>query len=359
MRRGCRFGPWPIRTVRDPLVRLLALGLACAAPGLAAAAPDCPGPALQPQSLARDVWLLEANGGEASLLNGGFVSNLVLVRTASGAWLSGTGPSAAFGEALRCGSRALLGREVSDVINPWARAELVLGAPAFAKARVHGLDSVGAQMQQQCTACIRTLRESTGPTSVAAAASEAPYRLPETALKGDRGRIGPFQWWRRARAAQADVLVLYHRESRLWIAPGLFWGRAVPDLRGAGLPETIASLHWLHERMGAASAWWESRAARAARGGADPTRLRARPAAARRRGAALGQLRGLGAIRGTAAVRGWAHSRYGIRSTASVPGARRRRRGCGKGTSRHDDHQPRFEQGPALRGWCNNGSYES
>ncbi len=233
--------------------RLLALALACAAPGFAAAAPDCPGPALQPQPLARDVWLLEANGGEASLLNGGFVSNLVLVRTASGAWLSGTGPSAAFGEALRCRSRALLGREVSDVINPWARAELVLGAPAFAKARVHGLDSVGAQMQQQCTACIRTLRESTGPTSVAAAASEAPYRLPETALKGAEGRIGPFQWWRRPRSAQVDVLVLYHRGSGLWIAPGLVWGgRAVPDLRGAGLPEVIASLHWLHERMGAA-----------------------------------------------------------------------------------------------------------
>ena len=26
----------------------------------------------------------------------------------------------------------------------------------------------------------------------------------------------------------------------------------MPDLRGAGLPEVIASLHWLHERMGAA-----------------------------------------------------------------------------------------------------------
>jgi hypothetical protein len=145
--------------------------------------------------------------------------------------------------------RKLLGREVSDVFNAWAHAEIVLGAKAFDKARVHGLDSVAAQMKQQCTACINTLRENTGPAGDPMAIGPV-YPSAATTLQGEQGRVGPFQWWRRARAPQADVLVLYHRESRLWIAPGLFWGRAVPDLRGAGLPETIASLHWLVERMG-------------------------------------------------------------------------------------------------------------
>jgi hypothetical protein len=214
------------------------------------AASDCPGPVVRPEQLARDVWLVEASGGEASLLNGGFVSNLVVVRTASGAWLTGTGPSPAFGAALRCQLREVLGREVSDVFNPWAHAEVVLGAKAFDKARVHGLDSVAAQMKQQCTACINTLRENTGPARDPMAA-EPVYPSAATTLKGDQGQVGPFEWWRRARAPQADVLVLHHRESGVWVAPGLFWGRAVPDLRGAGLSETIGSLRWLIERMGA------------------------------------------------------------------------------------------------------------
>ena len=83
---------------------------------------------------------------------------------------------------------------------PAPAVSVIIGVKNAASVLQGCLDSVAAQMKQQCTACINTLRENTGPSRDPMAA-EPLYPSAATTLKGDRGQVGPFEWWRRARAA--------------------------------------------------------------------------------------------------------------------------------------------------------------
>ncbi|MCU7372975.1 hypothetical protein PEC18_19530 [Paucibacter sp. O1-1] len=83
---------------------------------------------MQLETWAPGLWWLPAQPGEAGVGNRGQVSNLVLAADGAQLWLLGSGPSPAFGRALACQVRRQLGRPVSDLVSPWARPELVLGA---------------------------------------------------------------------------------------------------------------------------------------------------------------------------------------------------------------------------------------
>lgn len=231
----------PLRTrVRAAAVLLLALTTP-----LAGAV--CPGPALQIQRLAANLWWVPAATGDSDAHNRGQVSNLVLVRDGAGKslrwWALGSGPSPAWGRALACQLRTRLGARVTDVISPWARPELVLGVAGLrgageaAPALRHWAHAdVADAMAQQCPHCVDRLRVRLG--AAATDLGDDPIRLPDQLLHGAQGRLGPFDWWRLPRADNRWVTVWRIAPAGapvVWVAHGLLQGAGPPDGRDADL----------------------------------------------------------------------------------------------------------------------------
>lgn len=217
---------------------LLLLGLSAAA---AQAAGPCPGPALDWQAVetrdgAQLLWL-PAAAGDANAVNRGRILNQWLLREPARGdqpervWLMGSGPTPAAAAALDCQLQARLGWRVTDVINPWARPEAVLGNTGWPAARHWAHADVAARMASTCGQCEAGLRNRLG-----AAASDlgpAPIALPEQLLQGDGGRLGPWDWWRFWRNETVATTVWHWRGSGVWLAPGLLWAEGPPDLREA------------------------------------------------------------------------------------------------------------------------------
>jgi hypothetical protein len=212
--------------------------------GAAAHACGTDAPRLEPWTAADGarLWWVCAERGEADERNRGRVSNLLVVRDGARVWLVGSGPSRAFGRALGCAVERATGLPVSDVISPWPRPELVLGATGLPRARHWAHADVARAMRVQCARCVSRLRQRLG-----AAASDLARaaRLPERRLHGASGRLGPFDWWRVERAAGVPVTLWRVRSTGVLTAPGLVWNGDAPDLRDsdvASMREATAKL---------------------------------------------------------------------------------------------------------------------
>ena len=228
-------------------VALSALG-----PGAALAA--CPpGVPVRFVALGANLWWLPAATGEVTAVNRGFVSNLLLARHQGRLWLLGSGPSPAFGRALACQVRQRFGLPVSEVINPWAHAELVLGNAGFPQARVHAHRRVAEAMAEQCAHCVGRLRQRLG--EAASDLGAEPARLPTRLLEGDHGSLGPFDWWRLPRSAERDVTVWRHRAAGVTAAHGLLWFDGPPDGSDADLHLLARSTEDLLALAGQGDRW--------------------------------------------------------------------------------------------------------
>lgn len=216
------------------------LALALAGPGLAVqAAAPCPGPALRFEALAPGHWLVPAAEGDASAANRGQVSNLLLVREDGPTprlWALGSGPSRAFGRALACQARQQLGLDISDVVSPWTRPELVLGVAglsAAVQARHWAQTSVAEAMAEQCAHCLERLRQRLGESADDLAGQT--IALPTRRFTGESGRLGPFDWWRAPRTDGRWVTLWRSRQAPVWVAQGVLQGGGPPDGRDADL----------------------------------------------------------------------------------------------------------------------------
>ena len=226
----------------------LCIGLVLSA---AAQAAGCPGPRLRFEPLGPGLWRVPAFVGEADAANRGQVSNLVLALGDGAAggrlWALGSGPSPAFGQALACQARQQLGATLTDIVSPWARPELVLGANGVAsEAARRGVvlrhwahAAVADAMAEQCPRCVDRLRQRLQDASVDLDDPDAPgadpIPLPTDRLTGEQGDLGPFHWWRLPRADGRWVTVWRARSQPLWVAPGLLGDGGPPDGRDADL----------------------------------------------------------------------------------------------------------------------------
>ena len=256
------------------LWRWVGVGLLVALPGLGGAgaadhlarppARACPGPRLDFKVAGPGVWWVPAQRGEADAANRGQVSNLLLVRSGNAGharlWALGSGPSPALGAALACQARLRLGLALTAVISPWARPELVLGVAGVQRVQpgaVHAAHAAVADaMAAQCAHCVDRLSQRLG--AAAADLGADPIRLPTLRLQGERGRLGPFLWWRLARAEGRWVTVWRLRSQPLWLAPGLLTEGSPPDGRDADLALLLGSLQQLAalaQQDGAAARW--------------------------------------------------------------------------------------------------------
>jgi hypothetical protein len=187
------------------------------------------------QALAPDVWWVSAQRGDADAANRGQVANLLIVKQAPAkaqraprVWLVGSGPSPMWAQRLRCQISMVVGAPVTDVISPWARPELVLGAKAF-HARHWAHKDVARAMRSDCVRCISRLAQRLG--DAAADLGTQPVDLPAKLLHGDRGRLGPFEWRRVKRSRTTAVTLWLLPQHGLLTAHGLVWAGGVPDVR--------------------------------------------------------------------------------------------------------------------------------
>lgn len=271
------------------MTRRGALGLLAGGVAACAGAPGDVGvlgrPPVPIEPLAPSLWWVPAAPGDGSAADRGRVSNLLIAVAGDDGWLLGSGPTPAFGRALRAALDARWPGRRWTVVHPWAHPEAVLGAAGLGAVELAAHDDVARQMAARCAGCIERLRVRLG-----AAASDLdggdPVRLPSRRLHGERGRLGPFDWWRVTRDDATTTTVWAHRDSAVVHAPGLLWGEGAPDGRDAdiealarataglatlpGLPE---SPRWLGGQGGPgadaaarASAYWQALLAAVARG---------------------------------------------------------------------------------------------
>lgn len=240
-------------SLAHPLARRLArrlahrLGTALAALLLVAGAGParaaaCPGPTVVLQPLGPGLWRVPAAEGDATAANRGQVSNLLLARDGARLWLLGSGPSPAFGRALACQVKAQLGRAVTDVVSPWPRPELVLGIAGLGAVRSWAHVEVAEAMRHSCPGCAQRLRARLGEAEAdLGAPGDDPIRVPGLHLRGDRGRLGPWRWWRLSRGEGYPVTVWQRAGDTLRFAPGLLWGTGVADARDADIETLVRS----------------------------------------------------------------------------------------------------------------------
>lgn len=216
-------------------------GAASAAPG-AAAKFD-----IRFEALAPDLWWVPAHGGEADEGNRGQVINLVLARHEGRLWLLGSGPSPAFARALRCSALQRFGADIRDVVNPYARAELVLGNAGWPGTTALAPAPVRQAMQVQCPQCVARLQGRLGAAAVDLGASPVrlPGPLPARPSTGDVQRWGPFEWRLVKRGATAWTSVWRHAGAGVTVAFGLLWFDGPPDGRDTEPTQMIAALEGL------------------------------------------------------------------------------------------------------------------
>lgn len=219
------------------------------------ACPDATGDALPhpPQLIAvgKTVWRMPAAEGESSALNGGVVTQAVLVVDGRRLWLVGSGPTPAFGAALACLIEAERGRTVTDIVNTRAHPELALANRAFGRARVWALPDVADAMGAQCGSCLDRLRGRIGSAGAGLTAEDIrvpAYRIGRAGA--DAGTLGPFAWQALPRAPGARTLVLQVRGEALLVAQGLVWVGGIPNLRETDSAMLLSSLRRLRAMAG-------------------------------------------------------------------------------------------------------------
>ncbi|WP_305748178.1 hypothetical protein [Leptothrix discophora] len=228
-----------------------------------AAATACTPPAEAPviatwRALAPDLWWLPGAAGDTDADNRGAISNLLLLIDGPRTWLVGAGPSAAHGQALAADIRCRFGREVTDVIAPWPRPELVLGQAGLdASVRRHAHADVAGAMAERCAHCAERLAQRLGrrATDLGEPASIA---LPTERLSGESGRLGPWHWWRVARSAGTPTTLWWHPASGVIGAHGLSWTDGAPDLRDAdldGIEAGVAQMQAIGDTLPAGTRW--------------------------------------------------------------------------------------------------------
>ena len=225
--------------------------LLLAAIGPVDAAPACNEVPLTP--LAPGLWLVPAPGPDSDAINRGHSSHLLLARDGPRLWAVGNGPTPAFGERLRCTALLRLGQAPTDVLVPWAKAELTLGGRGLAAARTWAPAQVALAMAEQCATCVERLHQRLG--DAAGDLGNDPVRLPQRQLHGPAGRLGPFDWWVLPRAEGRVVTVLRHRASGVMSAHGLLWGDGPPDARDADVAMLVDTLARLRPLAPAATRW--------------------------------------------------------------------------------------------------------
>ena len=220
--------------------RALELGLCAAAPFVlppwAAAAPLSY--RIEPKPIADGVWLIEGAAAPITIENGGAIANIVIFDTSEGAVLIDSGPSHAYGEALKATASALTGKPVARVYLTHIHADHVLGATAFPADAVWTTPTLAADLRARGAGLTDAMYRAVGDWMRGSTTPE-----PGRDVSGEREDVGDrrFRFLPLAGHSGSD-LCLFEECSGLLIAGDLVFLDRAPTTPDADLERWRASL---------------------------------------------------------------------------------------------------------------------
>ncbi|WP_044872356.1 quinoprotein relay system zinc metallohydrolase 1 [Pseudomonas sp. LFM046] len=222
-------------------MRLFALVLA----GLAFAAQAGQDYSLAPRQVAEGTWLLEGSTDNFDKANGGNIVNTGFIVTEAGVVVIDTGPSKAYGEAMRRAIAVVTDKPVVRVLLTHHHPDHVLGNQAFADVPIAALAGTRTLLEEQGEAMAENLYRLVGdwmrgtevvlPTETLEPGVRdiGDHRLRLLALRGHTG---------------ADLAVLDERTGVLFAGDLVFYQRALTTPNSPGLGAWLADLDTL-ERL--------------------------------------------------------------------------------------------------------------
>ena len=103
---------------------------------------------LEPQSIAKNTWVLQGKSEDFSKKNGGNIVNTAFIVTEEGVVVFDTGPSRRYGEAMRKAIAAITDKPIILVLNSHHHPDHFLGNQAFADVPIKSLPETGKQIAQ-------------------------------------------------------------------------------------------------------------------------------------------------------------------------------------------------------------------
>ncbi|AOE85409.1 quinoprotein relay system zinc metallohydrolase 1 [Pseudomonas sp. TCU-HL1] len=216
-------------------MRLIALLLAC----IVCSAQAGQDYSLSPRQIAEDTWLLEGSTDNFDKANGGNIVNTGFIVTEAGVVVIDTGPSKAYGEAMRRAITSVTEQPVTLVLLTHHHPDHVLGNQAFSGVPIAALAGTRKLMEEQGNAMAENMYRLVGdwmrgtevvlPTEVVVPGTRevGGHRL---RLLGLRGHTG------------ADLAVLDERTGVLFAGDLVFYQRALTTPNSPGLEAWLADI---------------------------------------------------------------------------------------------------------------------
>ncbi|MRK21810.1 quinoprotein relay system zinc metallohydrolase 1 [Pseudomonas sp. JS3066] len=195
--------------------------------------------ALSPRQIAEDTWLLEGSTGNFDKANGGNIVNTGFIVTDAGVVVIDTGPSRAYGEAMRRVITQVTDQPVALVLLTHHHPDHVLGNQAFTDVPIAALAGARKLLDEQGNAMAENMYRLVGdwmrgtevvlPTETLepSVREVGGHRLRLLALRGHTG---------------ADLAVLDERTGVLFAGDLVFYQRALTTPNSPGLDAWLADI---------------------------------------------------------------------------------------------------------------------
>jgi quinoprotein relay system zinc metallohydrolase 1 len=219
-------------------MRLIALLVAC----LALTAQASQDYSLKPRQIAEGTWLLEGGTENFDAANGGNIVNTAFIVTGDGVVVIDSGPSKAYGEAMRRAIATVTEQPVLLVLLTHHHPDHVLGNQAFADVSIAALPGTRALLREQGEAMAENMYRLVGDwmrgTEVV---------LPTETLQPGVRDVGghPLRLLALRGHTGADLAVLDERTGVLFAGDLVFYQRALTTPNSPGLDAWLADLNTL------------------------------------------------------------------------------------------------------------------
>ncbi|MCO6057843.1 quinoprotein relay system zinc metallohydrolase 1 [Pseudomonas sp. MOB-449] len=216
-------------------MRLITLLLAC----IVCSAQAGQDYSLSPRQIAEGTWLLEGSTDNFDKTNGGNIVNTGFIVTEAGVVVIDTGPSKAYGEAMRRAIASITGQPVTLVLLTHHHPDHVLGNQAFADVPIAALAGTRKLLDEQGNAMAENMYRLVGDwmrgTEVVLPTEEVVPGVREVGghrlrLLGLRGHTG------------ADLAVLDERTGVLFAGDLVFYQRALTTPNSPGLDTWLTDI---------------------------------------------------------------------------------------------------------------------
>lgn len=197
---------------------------------------------LTPQKIAENTWLVEGSTDNFSLENGGNIVNVAFIVTDKGVVVIDTGPSFAYGKALRAAIASVTELPVIQVLLTHHHPDHVLGNQAFADVPIAALAETKKLLQEQGEHMAENMYRAVGDWM-----RGTEVQLPGQIVQASVLEIGghPLQLLSLTGHTGADLAIFDQRTGVLFAGDLLFYQRALATPNTTSLATWVADIERL------------------------------------------------------------------------------------------------------------------